>query len=180
NAETPVALWPRRRRSILRDSASDRLTARSDPSRPMFHRFPTTFGRYTVLRQLGEGGMGFVFEAEDTQLGRRVALKVPRVLEADGPEVVERFKREARVAARIHHPNICPVYEAGQIDGALYLTMPLLEGIQLSKRPDRHQPMPPREAVTLVGKLARAVQHMHAAGAMHRDLKPANIMWSPG
>jgi hypothetical protein len=146
----------------------------------MFHLLPCTFGRYTVLRRLGEGGMGFVYEAEDTQLGRRVALKVPRFLPDDGPEVIQRFLREARVAARIHHPNICPVYEAGEIEGIHYLTMPLLDGTQLSKRPNHRQPMPVVEALRLAIKLGKAVQHMHAAGAMHRDLKPANVMWAPG
>src|SRR5262249_10557824 len=82
---------------------------------------PETFGRYRIAKKLGRGGMGAVYLAQDTQLGRPVALKVPHFTNRDGPRVLERFYREARAAATINHPNICPVYDVGQINGVHYL-----------------------------------------------------------
>src|SRR4051794_24895934 len=100
---------------------------------------PEVFGRYRIVSKLGEGGMGAVYLAEDTQLGRRVALKVPHFTAADGPAVVERFHREARAAAGIEHPNLCGVHDVGQVGGTHYLTMPYIEGTPLSRLigPDR-------------------------------------------
>src|SRR5438270_3975419 len=136
---------------------------------------PTQFGRYRIVRKLGEGGMGAVYLADDTQLGRRVAVKVPHFSDGDGPKIIERFYREARVAAGIEHAHICRVYDVGQIDGIHYLTMEYLEGTPLSQRVIRDQPWPPREALDLIRQLAAAVQVLHERGVMHRDLKPANI-----
>src|SRR5436305_1504397 len=90
------------------------------------------FGRYRILQQLGQGGMGAVYLAQDTQLDRRVALKVPRVGK-ENPAVLERFQREARAAATLRHPNICPVYDVGEAEGVPYLTMAYLEGRPLSQ-----------------------------------------------
>src|SRR5262245_22792636 len=91
------------------------------------------FGRYRILGKLGEGGMGTVYLAEDTQLERRGALKVPHADEEAAPIVLERFRREARVAASIHHPNLCPVHDVGEIGGVHYLVMPYIEGTPLSR-----------------------------------------------
>src|SRR5262249_31181864 len=90
------------------------------------------FGRYRILKLLGKGGMGTVYLAEDTQLQRKVALKVPRFTSTDGPQVLERFTREARAAAGIEHPNICPVYDVGEVNGTHYLTMAYIQGRPLS------------------------------------------------
>src|SRR5947209_4607200 len=93
---------------------------------------PEQFGRYRILKKVGEGGMGAVYLAEDTLLGRRVALKIPHFSEADPPQVIERFYREARVAAAIAHPNLCAVFDVGQVEGVHYLCMPYIEGTSLS------------------------------------------------
>ena len=125
---------------------------------------PVEFGRYRVLRKIGEGGMGAVYLAEDSKLGRRVALKVPHFSAEDRPTAIERFHREARVAAAIEHPNICPVYDIGEVNGVHYLTMPYIEGVPLSQKVDPNRPVCPAEAVALVRRLALAVGVMHERG----------------
>jgi LSD1 subclass zinc finger protein len=141
---------------------------------------PEQFGRYRVLKKLGEGGMGAVYLAEDGQLGRKVALKVPHFGPEDGPEVIERFYREARVAASIEHANICAVHDVGQVDGVHYLTMPYIDGVSLAQQLNRKQPWPPERAAALVIRLATALHAVHQRGIMHRDLKPQNIMLRAG
>src|SRR4051794_35399636 len=143
---------------------------------PSAIELPPHFGRYRILRKLGEGGMGAVFLAEDTQLDRRVALKVPYVRAADGSKVVERFQREARVAAGIEHAHLCRVYDVGVHDGIPYLTMEFIEGTPLAHRIDPDQPWEPRQAAALIQRLAVALEVLHRRGVMHRDLKPANVM----
>jgi formylglycine-generating enzyme required for sulfatase activity/serine/threonine protein kinase len=137
---------------------------------------PERFGRYRVLKLLGKGGMGSVYLAEDTALGRQVALKVPYFSPGSGPEVLQRFLREARLAATLHHPNICPVYDVGQTDGIDYLAMAFIPGRPLAAYVDPANPLPPNRAAALVRKLAQALQEAHESGVIHRDLKPANIM----
>jgi hypothetical protein len=137
---------------------------------------PQRFGRYRIVRLLGRGGMGRVYLAHDEQLGRPVALKVPCFHPAELNEALARFYREAQVAATLHHPNICPVYDLGQIDGTPYLTMAYVDGSTLAQtlHPDR---LPgPRRAAELVLKLALALDEAHAHGIIHRDLKPSNIL----
>jgi serine/threonine-protein kinase len=138
---------------------------------------PETFGRYRILRLLGRGGMAAVYLAHDTRLDRRVALKVPRFGPHAGPLVVERFAREARVAATLAHPHLCPVYDVGQADGTHYLTMPFLAGESLAARLARAGPLPEAEAARLARAIAEAVEVAHRAGVVHRDLKPANVMF---
>src|SRR5262245_37005530 len=138
---------------------------------------PAQLGRYRLVRKLGEGGMGAVFLAEDTLLGRQVALKVPCFETDDDQEIVERFYREARVAAAIEHPNLCPVLDVGRDGDFHFLTMPYLDGTPLSRQ---EKPWPVDRAVALVRLLALAVAHLHERGIVHRDLKPANVMIKPG
>jgi serine/threonine protein kinase len=140
------------------------------------HSLPEQFGRYRILRPLGQGGMGSVYLAHDTQLDRPVALKVPHFQPEDGPQVRERFFREARAAATLAHPNLCPVHDVGEINGTPYLTMAYIEGQPLSHLLRDGQPWPQRLAAKVVRKLALALQEAHARGVIHRDLKPANIM----
>ncbi len=140
-----------------------------------FEVFPTTFGRYRVVKLLGQGGMGAVYLAQDTQLDRPVALKIPTFSGNDGPMVLERFQREARAAATILHPNVCPLYDVGEIDGVPYLTMGYIDGKPLAAYVAA-RPQPPRQSAFLVRKLALALAEAHKRGVIHRDLKPANVM----
>ncbi|HEX4610659.1 MAG TPA: serine/threonine-protein kinase [Urbifossiella sp.] len=140
---------------------------------------PRTFGRYRIEDCLGRGGMGAVFRAHDTQLDRTVALKVP-FLGDDGEETRQRFFREARAAATLHHANICPVYDVGEELGLPYLTMAFIQGRPLAKVLKDGPPVEPVQAALLVRKLALAMQEAHAHGVVHRDLKPANVILRPG
>ncbi len=130
-------------------------------------------GPYTLLRLLGRGGMGAVWEAVDFRLDRRVALK--EMLAETSPEGVERFRREALNSARLRHPNIVAVHDVGSDDGRQYLVMDLVQGVTLGEalRAGRWSY---RDKAALLEKICRAVQYAHEQGVVHRDLKPANIM----
>jgi class 3 adenylate cyclase/predicted Ser/Thr protein kinase/Tfp pilus assembly protein PilF len=135
------------------------------------------FGRYTILRRLGKGGMGRVYLAHDTQLDRQVALKVPQLGLGDPDTLRERFYREARAAATLHHPNICPVYDVGAVGETPYLTMAYIEGRPLHEwAAASGAPCPVGEALALVRKVALALDEAHRKGVVHRDLKPSNVM----
>ncbi len=133
-----------------------------------------TFGRYQISRQLGQGAMGAVYLAYDPQLQRYVALKTPFL--ADKPIVVQRFYREARSAAQIRSPFVCPIYEVSNVAGALYLTMAFIEGRPLSKWIHKDQPHTLDEVSSMFHKIATGMQKAHAHEVIHRDLKPENIM----
>jgi hypothetical protein len=135
---------------------------------------PEQFGRYRIIRPLGQGGMGGVYLARDGDLDRLVALKVP-LFSPDDAEAVERFTREARAAATIDHPNVCRVYDVGRIDGLPYITMEYVEGPTLAGVL-KGGPLPPRQAVQVARDVARALAEAHRLGVVHRDLKPANIL----
>jgi serine/threonine protein kinase len=142
---------------------------------------PKQFGRYRILEQLGKGAMGAIYLAHDTELGRRVALKVPHLRRGEDGAApdrydLDRFYREARAAATLDHPNLCRVYDVGQIEGIPYLTMAYIKGRPLSKYIRRDRPMPERRVAIMVRKLAQALEEAHYNGVVHRDLKPSNIM----
>ena len=137
---------------------------------------PETFGRYRVVKLLGRGTMGAVYLAHDTQLQRQVALKVPSFDRADSHELLQRFYREARTAATLRSPHICPVYDVGEINGRHYISMAYLEGRPLSHVLKANGPQPERQVLLLARKLALALQQAHDQGIIHRDLKPANVM----
>jgi class 3 adenylate cyclase/predicted Ser/Thr protein kinase len=137
---------------------------------------PESFGRYKILRRLGQGGMGAVYLAHDTQLDRPVALKVPHFGPEHRPQTLERFYREARAAALLHHPNICPVYDVGEIGGIHFLTMAYIEGQTLAELLPTLQTWPQRQVAALVQTIALALEEAHRHGVVHRDLKPSNIM----
>jgi serine/threonine protein kinase/Tfp pilus assembly protein PilF len=120
--------------------------------------------------------MGSVYLARDTQLDRQVALKVPHFTEDDGPEILARFQREARAAATVQHPGICPVYDVGEINGTHYLAMAFIEGQSLKDLVADDQPLPPRQAAEMVCQLALALEEAHRRGIIHRDLKPTNVL----
>ncbi|HWE39224.1 MAG TPA: bifunctional serine/threonine-protein kinase/formylglycine-generating enzyme family protein [Isosphaeraceae bacterium] len=137
---------------------------------------PERFGRYTILARLGGGGMGSVYLAEDTILGRKVALKVAHLGDGDTTAIVERFRREARAAAGLNHPNLCHVYDFGEIDGVHFLSMAYIEGDSLAELIHWRRGITPRSAVEIVRTLALALAEAHARGVIHRDLKPSNVM----
>ena len=145
-------------------------------------------GAYRIVRELGRGGQGAVFLAEDTRVDRRVALKVllDHGLERDGPSV-QRLKREAEAAAQLHHPSLCPIFDVDVESDPPYLTMPFLEGRTLASwlasAADRGSPSSPlRDAaatMVTIEEVARALDAAHRARIVHRDVKPANVLVAP-
>jgi hypothetical protein len=147
---------------------------------PLRRKLPCQFGHYELREEHDAGGMGTVYTAWDLKLARCVALKIPHLDGKQREKTAERFFREARIAAGIDHPNICPLYEAGEVDGEPYLTMPFLQGQTLHRVLQHKGPFALREAAELVRTLALALQVVHERGATHRDLKPSNIMLVEG
>jgi eukaryotic-like serine/threonine-protein kinase len=133
-----------------------------------------TIAHYRILRQLGAGGMGLVYEAEDTKLGRRVALKFLRDAVRHDAGAMERFLREARSASSLNHPGICTIYAIEECDGRTFIAMELLEGESLDKVLTRGT-MPIQHCVEVCIELADALDAAHKKGIIHRDIKPANI-----
>ena len=133
---------------------------------------------YKVTSKLGEGGMGEVWRAEDTKLGREVALKMLPDAFAQDEERLARFEREARVLASLSHPNIAGIHGIEEVDGHRFLVMELVEGETLAEHIKRG-PMPIEEAVRVAEQIAEAVESAHEKGVVHRDLKPANVNITP-
>src|SRR6202171_2929481 len=135
----------------------------------------TKLGPYEIQAALGAGGMGEVYRARDTRLGRDVAIKVlPSHLSSD-PDSKPRFEREAKAISALSHPHICHLYDIGSQDGADYLVMELLEGKTLAQRLQRGA-LPFNDSLRIGVEVAEALEVAHRAGIVHRDLKPANIM----
>ena len=153
-----------------------RMAATTDP---LAQLSAALAGRYTVERELGRGGMGTVYLAQDRKHGRRVAIKVlPRDLAAAiGPE---RFRREIAIAARLTHPHIMPLHDSGQVAGVPYYVMPYLEGETLGRRLARSPPLSVPEAITIAREVADALAYAHGHGIVHRDVKPDNIFLHQG
>jgi len=136
-------------------------------------------GRYRIERQLGAGGMAFVYLARDLKHDRDVALKVLR------PELaahlgVDRFAREIHIAAQLEHPHILTLIDSGEADGLLYYVMPYIEGESLREKLDREGALPIPEAARILREVADALAYAHGQGVVHRDIKPDNIMLSSG
>jgi serine/threonine protein kinase len=167
--------------------ASSLLERTTDPTLPMGTVAPEagrreavalqageSFGRYQVVRLLGRGAMGAVYLAYDSQLQRHVALKTPSL--GDNPQTIERFFREARSAAQLRSPYLCPVYDAGQIGPVYYLSMAFIDGRPMGQVMAEGGIQDGRHVATVLAKIARGLQKAHEAGIIHRDLKPDNIM----
>lgn len=136
----------------------------------------SSVGRYRIERLLGKGAMAIVYLATDLRLKRAVALKIPRQILVDEPELLQRFEREAHTMASVEHPNLCRVFDIGEQDGIPFLSMSFIEGRTLAATLEDGKKYTPQEAAELIKKLAQATQVAHEAGVIHRDLKPANVM----
>jgi serine/threonine-protein kinase len=136
-------------------------------------------GRYRILNRIGSGGMADVYCAEDTHLGRQVALKVLHHRFAQDQEFVERFRREASAAAGLQHPNVVGVFDRGAHDGTYYIAMEFLQGETLKDLIKREAPLPQERAIELGIQILRAAGFAHKRGVIHRDFKPHNVMVGP-
>ena len=156
-----------------------------DPISPSTDPLTTLAGqtldrRYRVGKRLGEGGMSYVYRAEEIETGRQVAVKIllPRL--SRDPASVERLRREATIAMRLDHPNVCPILRMGETaDRLIYLVMPFLEGEPLSEHETRSGPFSAADGVPLLVQICRGLQHAHELQIIHRDLKPENVMLVP-
>src|SRR5438552_1154288 len=134
----------------------------------------TRLGRYEIRSKIGAGGMGEVYLAEDTQLGRKVALKVLSQTLTKDRDRLGRFDQEARAASALNHPNIITIYEMGDEDGRHFIATEFIDGVTLRKH--LRAPMDFLEVLNIAIQIADALVEAHAAGIIHRDIKPENIM----
>jgi serine/threonine-protein kinase len=136
--------------------------------------------RYQIDRKLGEGGMSYVYRATEVGTGKAVAVKILIPKLSRDPSSVERLRREATIATRLNHPNVCPILRLGETpDRLIYLVMPYLEGEPLSEHESRRGPFPLAEGIPLLVQVCQGLGHAHELQIIHRDLKPENVMLVP-
>ena len=133
-------------------------------------------GRYRIIALLGKGGMGEVYRADDLTLGQAVALKFLPDEAARDEGLLDRFRNEVRIARRVSHPNVCRVYDVGDVDGQTFFTMEYVDGEDLASLLRRIGRLPPDKALDIARQLCAGLAAAHTKGVLHRDLKPANIM----
>ena len=131
---------------------------------------------YQIEEIIGRGGMGVVYRAEHIRLGRKVALKVVAPQIAREEKFRERFLRESRTAGTLDHPNVVPMYDAGEADGVLYIAMRFVDGVDLASLIERDGPLEPARSARIVAQVASALDAAHEAGLVHRDVKPSNVL----
>ncbi|MFK7769266.1 MAG: protein kinase [Mariniblastus sp.] len=138
--------------------------------------WPSKIGRFELQEPIGRGGFGVVFLAHDPNLGRDIALKIPRPEVVTTPELKSRFVREGRASAALSHPNIVPVFESGQVGSICYLASQFVDGETLEQWQSNQETIALAPAAKIVSTLAEAISHAHQRGILHRDIKPANVM----
>src|SRR6202049_3768915 len=141
--------------------------------------FCTRLGQYEITGAIGAGGMGEVYQAHDTTLGRDVAIKVLPDAFAHDPDRLSRFQREAKMLAALNHANIATIYGLEQSNGTTYLVMELVSGETLQQRLARKGRLPIEDALGICRQIAEALEAAHEKGIVHRDLKPANVKVTP-
>jgi serine/threonine protein kinase len=147
--------------------------AETKPGQPAQLR---TLGRYVIEKKVGAGGMGAVYRARDDQLKRPVALKVLPRDKAKNPTLVKRFQSEAQAAANLRHPNVIGVYDAGEVDGYLYIAMEFVDGIDVGELVVRKGVLSAKRSLDIIKQVTHALQHAYEQNIVHRDIKPSNLM----
>src|SRR5215472_10683434 len=145
------------------------------PPAPSLEEIAKLFPQLEILEMLGRGGMGAVYKARQPRLDRFVALKIIAAERKSDPQFAERFEREARTLARLHHPNIVAIHEFGETGGNFYLLMEFVDGLTLRQMLQTRK-LTPEEALAIVPKICEALQYAHQQGVVHRDIKPENIL----
>ncbi|HSL12055.1 MAG TPA: Stk1 family PASTA domain-containing Ser/Thr kinase [Actinomycetota bacterium] len=169
--DAPSERFPHGRRATSRSIAHEQA-----PAEAAGHALVTLDGRYHVVERIAAGGMGEVFRAHDAVLSREVAIKVLHRSLAGDQAFVERFRREARAAATLNHPNIVAVYDWGSVDGIYYMVMEYVHGRSVRDLLNAHVKLAPAQAAEVVRQTLQALEHAHAKGIVHRDLKPENVL----
>ncbi len=167
----------RKRRLAPEKDLNPNVASDSADSHDSAPGMPFMLGRYEVVAELGAGAMGTVYKGRDKVLDRDVAIKVPKLENADvRSQMLQRFYREARAVARLNHPSICPIYDVGEIDGKVFIAMGFVKGSVLDSVVGKGRFLRPREAARLIQRICLAMQHAHDHQVVHRDLKSGNIM----
>src|SRR4051794_26729726 len=143
-------------------------------------RIGTTLSGYRIESVLGRGGMSVVYLADDLQLKRKVALKLLAPELAEDQRFRERFLRESQLAASLDHPNVVPIYDAGEVDGLLYIAMRFVPGTDLKAQLRHEGALESRRVLALAGQVGNALDAAHERGLVHRDVKPSNILLTGG